>query len=119
MGRPFPRPRGAVVPLKDRGEQLGLFGEPIPSRSRDKQVSHERDADGHLVALAKRATAEDDAITRARLLLRLEELVSAELTRAVRQAHANGATWRQIADSLGVPRQTVFRRHRTRSTEGK
>jgi hypothetical protein len=69
----------------------------------------------HLDTIAKltsqMATSEPDAITRVNMTRRLQAAGERLLRDTVRAARREGATWQQIGDQLGVPRQTAHRRY--------
>jgi hypothetical protein len=64
-----------------------------------------------LARVAAAASPEHDALERARLVAELERLTCSPLERAIVGAHRAGYSWRMIGTHLGIPYQTVHRRH--------
>src|SRR5262245_20938130 len=60
------------------------------------------------IAAARLATV-DDPLERARLAGQLRDLAAAAFASSIRDASANGRTWREIGAALDVPFQTLHR----------
>ena len=65
-----------------------------------------------LVSLAETAVRTRDPLERARILVRLDSVANQSLEIAIAEARTAGTSWRQLAARLGVPYQTLHRRHR-------
>ncbi len=65
-----------------------------------------------LVSLAETAGRTRDPLERARILVRLDSAAKQSLEVAIAEARNAGTSWRQLAARLGVPYQTLHRRHR-------
>lgn len=65
-----------------------------------------------LVSLAETAVRTRDPLERAKILVRLDSAANQSLEIAIAEARTAGTSWRQLAARLGVPYQTLHRRHR-------
>jgi hypothetical protein len=75
------------------------------SSMRDKRVER------RLSILAQRLAKEGDAVARARLAAEIRDLSETIVASSIRDANGEGRTWRQLAEDLDVPFQTLYRRY--------
>src|SRR3954468_4738915 len=68
----------------------------------------------HPTALAARAIAEPDFRERLRAICALRDELEALEAEAVRGAINSGSSWSQVAEALGISKQSAHRRHAKR-----
>ena len=94
------------MPVPAEPLQLFDMGQDSPTSTRAAAGTAE------LLSFAETAARARDPLERARILVRLDSVANQSLEIAIAEARTAGTSWRQLAARLGVPYQTLHRRHR-------